>query len=255
MATEKFPRSNVLDGKEIIDLSSEIYEGMPVYPSHQKTSLFNAKTHEETRAKYGEGALTTTTLGVLISDHGPTHTDALYHFDSSEDAETIEEMPIHMFYTGAICADVTHIREPDDYLTVEGLQEALSKDDLEINTGDTVLLHTGHWNRNWGTDDWLHSYGGLTRGVTEWLAQKGVVNIGVDAPSVDSSAEVPRRERNADDHYPAHQVCKEEGLTNTENMCNLDKVSGERFLYTGFPLKIRAGTGSPVRAVAIVDRE
>lgn len=253
MTSEQFPRSSALEGKEIVDLSSEIYEGMPVYPSHQGTAIFDAKTHEETRARYGEGALTTATLGILMSDHGPTHTDALHHFDSSDDAETIDEMPLHMFYTGAVCADVSHIQSEDDYLSSDELQDALAADDLEVGTGETVLLYTGHWNRNWGTDDWLHDYGGLTREATEWLADQGVVNIGIDAPSVDSSAEMERRERNEEDHYPAHQVCKEQNVTNTENMTNLDKVAGERFLYIGLPLTIRGGTGSPVRAVAIRD--
>lgn len=253
MTEDRFPRSSAVADKEIIDLSTQISEGMPVYPSHQKTSIFKAKTHEETRAQYGDGALTTTTLGVLMSDHGPTHTDAMHHFDSSDDAETIDEMPLEMFFTSAICADVTHITEPEDYLTVDELEAVLSKHDLAVQTGDTVLLYTGHWNRNWGTDAWLESYGGLTRETTEWLADRDVVNIGIDAPSVDSTAEIPRRERNAADHYPAHQVCKERGLTNTENMCNLDEVVGERFLYVGLPLNIRDGTGSPVRAIAVKD--
>ncbi|MGM0592304.1 MAG: cyclase family protein [Halobacteriota archaeon] len=256
MTSERFPRSSALEGKDIIDLSSEIYEGMPVYPSHQGTALFKAKTHEMTRARYGEGALTTTTLGVLMSDHGPTHTDAMHHFDSSEDAETIDEMPLHMFYTNAVCADVSDlITSKDDYLTEEQLRERLDADDLTVDTGDTVLLYTGHWNRCWDTDDWLYDYGGLTREATEWLADQGVVNIGIDAPSVDSAAEMARRERNAEDHYPSHQVCKERGVTNTENMTNLDKVAGKSFLYIGLPLNIREGTGSPVRSVAIVDAE
>ncbi len=44
-------------------------------------------------------------------------------------------------------------------------------------------------------------------------------------------------------------------ITNTENLCNLDKVANKRFLYIGMPLKIRAGSGSPIRAVAILADE
>ena len=42
-------------------------------------------------------------------------------------------------------------------------------------------------------------------------------------------------------------------ITNTENLCNLDLVANKRFLYIGLPLKIREGTGSPIRAVALVE--
>jgi len=255
MTEERFPRSSALDGKDIVDLSIEVFEGQPVYPSHQKTAIFEAKTHEDTRNRYGEDALTTTTLGILMSDHGPTHTDAIYHFDPSDNAETIEEMPLHMFYTSAVCVDVTHIRSAEDYLSTSELQDRLEDAGLAIESGDTVLLYTGHLERNWDTHDWLYDYGGLTREVTEWIADQGAVSIGVDAPSIDSSAEMKRRQRGEEDHYPAHQVCKERSITNTENMANLGEVAGERFTYIGLPLKIREGTGSPVRAVAIRDTD
>ena len=42
-------------------------------------------------------------------------------------------------------------------------------------------------------------------------------------------------------------------MTNTENLCNLHLLVGKRFLYFGLPLRIRAGSGSPIRAVALVE--
>lgn len=251
--TQEFPKSDVLEGKRLVDLSTPIYEGMPVYPGHQRTAVFDMKTHEETKARYGEDALTTTTKGILLSDHGPTHTDAFNHFDPAPDALSVEEMPLHMFYTGAVCVDVTHIQSEDDYLTVDELRASMDDANLEVKEGDTVLLHTGHWNRKWGSQEWLTDYGGLTREATEWLANRGVVNIGIDSPSIDSSKEMGRRQRGEEDHYPAHRVCKERGITNTENMTRLDEVVGRRFTYMGFPLAVEGGTGSPVRAVALVD--
>lgn len=251
----EYPQSDVLDGKQLVDLSTPIYEGMPVYPGHQRTAVFDMKTHEETKSRYGEDALTTTTKGILVSDHGPTHTDALNHFNPADDALSIEEMPLHMFYTGAVCLDATHIQSGEDYLTTDDIKASIEDADLEIKRGDTVLLHTGHWNRNWGNEEWLTEYGGLTREATEWLADRGVVNIGIDAPSVDSSKEMGRRQRGEDDHYPSHQVCKERNITNTENMTNLDKVVDRRFTYIGFPLAVEGGTGSPIRAVALVDED
>jgi kynurenine formamidase len=44
------------------------------------------------------------------------------------------------------------------------------------------------------------------------------------------------------------------GFTHYEGLTNLDKVVGKgRFRFIAFPLKIRGGTGSPVRAVAVID--
>jgi len=226
-----------------------------VYPGHQRTAVFEFKTHEETQRRFGEDALTTATMGVLLSDHGPTHTDAICHFDPSEDAPCIQDMPLHMFFTGAVCVDATDLRSSEDYLDAAGLQARLEADDLDVRSGDTVLIHTGHWNRHWADDEWLTGYGGLTRDAAEWLADRGVVNIGADAPRIDSGAEMARRQRGEPDHYPAHRVCKERGVTNTENLTNLDAVVGRRFTYVGLPLAIEGGTGSPVRAVALLDAD
>jgi kynurenine formamidase len=48
-------------------------------------------------------------------------------------------------------------------------------------------------------------------------------------------------------------MCRARGITHYENLANLEEVVGRRFTFVGFPLRIRGGTGSPVRAVAVLD--
>lgn len=48
-------------------------------------------------------------------------------------------------------------------------------------------------------------------------------------------------------------MCREKKLLNMENLANLDKVSGKRFIFIGFPLKIRGASGSSIRAVALLE--
>jgi kynurenine formamidase len=44
------------------------------------------------------------------------------------------------------------------------------------------------------------------------------------------------------------------GFTHVEGLRNLEKLIGKgRFKFIGFPLKIKGGTGSPIRAVAMLD--
>ncbi len=44
------------------------------------------------------------------------------------------------------------------------------------------------------------------------------------------------------------------GFTHYEGVINMDKVVGKgRFRFLAMPLKIKGGTGSPVRAVAILE--
>lgn len=223
-------------GFRLIDLTQEIYQGMPVFPLHQKTMIFPNLTHEESMEKNG---FMFATNNLLINEHGPTHSDAVYEYDPK--GATIDEMPLEYFYGPAICLDLSHI-PPEVYIKRGDLENALAQSKLHIDKGDIVLLYTGHYNRSYGTEEWLTRYTGLTYEAAKWLAQQGVVNIGVDAPAIDHPD---------DPRYSGHQVCKEFAITNTENLCNLDQIAGKRFLYFGLPLKIRKGTGSPIRAVAV----
>src|SRR5437762_7699410 len=68
-----------------IDLSQEIYQGMYVYPGHLKTVIWEHHSHEET-AKNFEGGFSYQSRGLLMSDHGPTHVDALSHLDPRPEA-------------------------------------------------------------------------------------------------------------------------------------------------------------------------
>ena len=72
------------------------------------------------------------------------------------------------------------------------------------------------------------------------------MNIGQDAPSIDCVLTTS---------FPAHQVCKEMQRLNTENLADLRPVTGLRFLLAAFPLRIRGGSGSPIRAVALLADE
>jgi kynurenine formamidase len=55
-----------------------------------------------------------------------------------------------------------------------------------------------------------------------------------------------------DKTYPCHNVCREREVTHIENLCNLDQLIGKRFTFIALPLRIRKGTGSPLRAIAIL---
>lgn len=223
-------------GVKLVDLTQEIYQGMPVFPLHQKTMIFPNISHEESEKQIGFGFATN---NLLINEHGPTHTDATYEYDPN--GKYIDEMPLEYFYGPAICLDVSHV-SPDGYITERELKQAVAKSGQVIQEGDIVLLYTGHYNRSYGTDEWLERYTGLDYRGAKWLADQGVVNIGIDAPAIDN----PK-----DNKFSGHLICKEYQISNTENLCNLDKVAGKKFLYFGLPLRIRHGTGSPIRAVAV----
>jgi len=233
---------------KIIDLSQEIYQGMPLPQIFLKTVLWYHATHEETKDSFPQEYPfhSYAIMGILMGDHSGTHVDSIFHLTDDLGAPTIDKMPLEMFCTEAVCLDVSHV-SPDEYITLEDIKEALSKHKLNIKNGDAVLLYTGHYNRRYGTEEWLSRYTGLDLEAARWLADQGAVNVGTDAPSLDSTKCIKTR------YYPAHIVCKERSIVNTEGLASLDKVAGKRFTFVGLPLKIRGGTGSPIRAIAILN--
>lgn len=231
----------------IVDLTQEIYEGMPVYDIFIPTKYFPVMTYESIRAKT-KGHWSAVAYGLLMCDHSGTHVDSVSHIDDSPGALTIDQFPVERFITSAICLDVSHVKFPDLY-TVDVLEKACADAGLDVRQGDTVLLHTGHFAAFYPSMEYMGGHTGLDYDATKWLADRGCVNIGVDSPSIESVLNMGTADPST---MPSHRVCREYDLNNTENLCNLDQLVGKRFFYIGLPLPLRGGSGSPIRAVALV---
>lgn len=226
---------------KLVDLSQEIFQGMSVFPMHQNTFIMTNMTHEENMKKTGSKTLGFSARNLLISEHGGTHCDAVWEYKPS--GLTIDKMPLNYFWGSAVCLDLSNV-PASRYITPSDLEQAVKKSGLTVEKGDIVLLYTGHYDRSFGTDKWQTSYTGLNKEAAEWLAARGVVNIGVDAPAIDHPEDLD---------FSGHLICGKYDISNTENLCNLDKVVNKRFIYIGLPLKIRDGSGSPIRAIALIE--
>ena len=118
----------------------------------------------------------------------------------------------------------------------------------EIGEGMIVLFDLG-WAEKWSTDHGVENqpYHGDNPGLSEeaavYLAEKGVKLVGGDVPTVDVGS---------DHDEPAHRVLLPRGVLVLENAVNLDMVPPRGAFFVGLPLRIRDGTGYPVRAVAFV---
>lgn len=229
---------------EFIDLSQDIYQDMMVYPGHSRTALWQHATHEETSERF-DGGFSFQTLAFTMNDNGPTHVDSFSHLDPSPDAWTIDQMPLEMFYGPAVCLDVSHVPARTD-ITAEHLTKANEASTVQVRRGDILLLHTADWNRRAGTRAYLTDFPGIGESGAEWIVGEGVKTFGVDSPTPDNPASRI---------YPCHMMCRRSGITHFENLANLDKLLNRRFIFAGFPLKLRGAHGGPTRAVAILDAD
>lgn len=226
---------------EFVDLSREIFHRTQTHPSHPPVVMTVWNDHSEPK-RAGNTTFTSKALSLAMSDHAGTHVDAPVHFDPRPDALSIDQVPLEKFYTSAFCVDLSHV-PLKHAVTVPELEAAVTASGQAIQKGDTVLIYLGTNDRLLGKPGYLHDFPGLSLAAVHWLADRGIGMFGVEAISP-----APEGEPN----FQAHMACAERGITHMECLANLDKLVGRgRFTFIGFPLKIRGGTASPIRAVAL----
>ena len=228
---------------DIIDLSQEIFSGMPVFPGLPEVQITMHASHEQWDGITNSDVVSPAVNRLVLGEHTGTHVDAISHMAREHRGHSIDMMPLSMFYTEGICLDLSHkgLRE---LIEITDLEHALSEASLEIRPGDTVLLYTDHYRRAFGTDNWLDAPG-ISTDAARWLGQQKIAAFGVE-PMSPGVVDVSNKE--------VHRICGELGFTHYENMINLYKLIGRgRFRFIGLPLRIRGGTGSPVRAIAVFE--
>ncbi|MEM7657028.1 MAG: cyclase family protein [Bacteroidota bacterium] len=228
---------------EIIDLSQEIYEGMPVFKDLPQVKMRIHNSHEEWSGIQNPTVKTPAVHKLELGEHTGTHVDAINHMQIQHVGKSIDKMPLSMFYTEGICLDFSH----------KGLRELIEPPEIEaaceqagesIQAGDTVLLYTDHYRRHFAQENWGKGPG-VSTAAARWLGEKGIAAFGVETMSPGVSG-ISNKE--------VHHICGELNFTHYENLINLHLLIGRgRFRFIGLPLKIRGGTGSPVRAVAIFE--
>src|SRR5574342_541622 len=118
---------------EIIDLSQEIFPGMPVFPGLPEVKMSMHLSHEQWEDIKDSDVLTPAVNRLEFGEHTGTHVDAINHMARQYRDQSIDSMPLTMFYTEGICLDLSHkdlreLIEPDD------LERARSETGLEIES-------------------------------------------------------------------------------------------------------------------------
>ena len=223
----------------LIDLSQTLEEHMPHFPTH---SLF----FHNLWSSYQHGGRSLH-FQLVMHEHNGTHVDAPIHFlrhAPSEAHVTIERVPLAQLLGRGVRVDCRG--------TMAG--EYVSRSQVEdwerrhgaLQAGDIVLFSFG-WADHWGLKPEHHGYiddwPGVAMDAAEYLLSKDIAAIGVDTLSPDPPQALSTN--------PIHPVVLEKQILIVENLCHLEQLP-DFFLFLALPLKIREGSGSPVRAVALV---
>lgn len=210
-------------------------------------------TWKKTAWGESEGGYWYTSADFAAAEHGGTHIDAPIHF--AEGRLTLDQIPLDALMGPAIVIDVrAHcVVDPDYTLSVQDIL-AWENRHGRIPAHAIVFMYSG-WASRWpdagrylGTtrlDDprSLHFPGFSREAALFLVTQRDVRGVGIDTASIDPG---PSRD------FPAHRVFNEADVYALENVAALDQLPARGATVMALPMKIKGGTGGPVRIIAFL---
>ncbi len=188
------------------------------------------------------------------AEHGGTHLDSPVHF--AKGRYTVDQLPLEQLMGSAIVIDVTaQCASNPDYLVSVADFENWEKQNGRIGPGTIVLLRTGFGKyypdrkKYLGTDERgaeavakLH-FPGLDPAAAAWLTQnRSIKAIGLDTPSIDYGQST---------FFESHRTLFDKNIPAFENVANLEQLPLKGFSVIALPMKIKGGSGGPLRIVAL----
>jgi arylformamidase len=161
---------------------------------------------------------------VSCSIHTGTHVDAPFHFDDA--GATTERLPLGAYLGPARVVDVAG----------RALIRRTDLPDVNLVGMRRLLLRTGAWKDHARFPETIPV---LDEDVPTWLADRGVILLGFDVPSVDVLDSKT---------LPVHHALGRHGIAILESL-DLSAVPEGAYELIALPLKIVGADGSPVRAV------
>jgi len=197
----------------LIDLSHPIEAEMPVYPGDEPVGLKQCRD--------------------LVKDHY-----VAYYWQTGLHAGTHADAPMHLLAGGG---DVLSM--PLEHFFAPGvlLENGVDVPEKDIPEGAAVLIDLGA-EHLYGAAEYYTDHGCVSRELCDYLMEKKVCLMGVNAPSPDHPP------------FPIHKALLGVGIPILENLTNLQQLKGRKFTVIALPLAIRA-EGSPVRAAAWIQDE
>ncbi len=236
-----------IDESKVIDLTYNFDDSTIYWPT--------AKPFQWEKESWGKsaGGYWYTAARYAASEHGGTHLDAPVHF--GEGRLAADEIPLARLVGPVVVIDVSEacVKDADYRLTADDIV-LWEKANGQIPDNSILLVRSG-WGKFWpdkkkylGTDTPgdttnLH-FPGISREAAEFLAkQRRIDGVGIDTASIDHG---PSKD------FIAHRVLNGANIYGLENVANLDRLPAKGATLIALPMKIKGGTGGPVRIIAIL---
>lgn len=238
-----------LDNAKWIDLSHDFGEGTISWPNSEKfvkETVFEGQTKQ---GYYYEA------YNFATAEHSGTHVDAPIHFARGK--RSIDQVPLSQFIGEACVVDITlkieQSASADYQITVDDILSW--EENYGMIPDNAILLFMTGYSKFWDEPEKylgtklggekalkeLH-FPGLEPETAKWLVQNRKIKaIGIDTASIDYGQSRL---------FETHRILAAHNLIIFENLMNLDQLPGKGTLLIALPMKIRGGSGAPVRIIA-----
>jgi kynurenine formamidase len=189
------------------------------------------------------------------AEHGGTHIDSPIHF--AEGKKTVDQLELSQLIAHGVKIDVSAKAAADrDYQITAADIQAWESANGKLPEWSIVLFQTGFGQR-WpdkkaylGTDQKgpdavkdLH-FPGLHPDAAKWLVENRKINaVGLDTASIDYGQSTL---------FASHVALMTNNIPAFENVANLEKLPAKGFHVIALPMKIKGGSGAPLRIVGFL---
>ncbi|XP_068238727.1 isatin hydrolase-like [Palaemon carinicauda] len=235
--------------ENVVDLSYDVGEDSSVWITEKPYKVVNSTKGYVPAGYWYESS------SFCMSEHTGTHLDAPSHF--AEGKWTVDQIPLDRLMGPGVVIDMQDkvAKDPNAELTTDDVMAWLDENG-PLRDGTIVFVRTGWASRYgnkteyFGTDTNNKSelvFPGISKGAAqllvsyEALSGNKVVGVGLDTPSLDHGRS---------QSFETHQSLMRANLYGLENVANLDKLPTTGFNVMVMPIKLRGGSGSPVRILA-----
>lgn len=163
-----------------------------------------------------------------------TRVEALAFVDRH--GKNVDELTVKSFVKSAVLLDLSgkSVGEIDDE-DLEGAEEAAG---LSIREGEVVVLHTC-WDET--SMKCRTPFPGLSRNAADYLLFRRISGVAADCPSIDEGRSLR-----------SHRLLLRNGVSITEDLCNLVEIDQPRFRLLTLPIRTKAAV-SPARVLALLE--
>lgn len=241
---------------QVVDLTHTLSPDFPVMilpPEFGQCARFRV----EEVSRYDERGPAWYWRNFSCGEHTGTHFDAPVHWISGKDQPnaTVDSIPVDGFVRAACVIDCSaHCAENEDFLlTTDHIQEWEAVHG-PIPAGAWVLMRSD-WSKRSGADylnlrdDGPHSPGPSAEAIQYLVDQRDIVGFGTETIGTDAG-----QGAHLTPPYPAHYLLHGAGRYGLQCLSGLDRLPATGAVLICPPLKIEAGSGSPTRVLALVNK-